>query len=58
MYGGWGKDGPLQDLWEWDGRWVKIHDVTPTCGLGSAAPLLKSDPPYLVDLLEMAPAFP
>lgn len=31
MYGGWGNDGPLRDLWEWDGTWTQIHEVTPTC---------------------------
>lgn len=29
MYGGWGKEGPHQDVWDWDGKWEKVKS---SCG--------------------------
>jgi hypothetical protein len=26
MYGGWGNDGALRDLWEWDGSWTRAAE--------------------------------
>jgi hypothetical protein len=25
MYGGWGDDGALRDLWAWNGEWTQVH---------------------------------
>ena len=25
MYGGWGDNGALRDLWEWDGAWSPVE---------------------------------
>ena len=28
MYGGWGDNGALRDLWEWDGSWSRAAECT------------------------------
>ena len=34
LYAGWAADGPVQDLWQWDGEWTTVD--SPLCPVSPA----------------------